>query len=103
MEWREDPEFWELLDNLTKQTWPHLKAFLDCCQKHTIDPIGSTFLFGILGKFVAFHRKSIEEDLLPEESLARAIEAVYTDPRFLMLQQQSVNNAIDQKVGGMVE
>ena len=103
MEWREDPETWEKLNRLTEKVWPPLNDFLVHVSKYPIDPIASTFLFGILGKFVASHRQAIESGSNDQESLARSIDAIMQDPRFNALAQNSINSKIDEVVGNVAE
>ena len=103
MEWKEDPEIWKRLRVLSDQSWPAMNDFLTRCSKYDIDPIAQTFLYGILGKFLATHQKALSEGIDDQEALALAVESVYSDPRFNQLAQNSINSKIDEVVGNVAK
>ncbi len=103
MEWTDDPQVWDSLDDLLLNAWPATKEFLDALHQHqaTIDPHWRGMLFGGLGQMLAAYNTAREESNEPRLAFAIALEVTVANPQFAGMMQGMVNQTIDSKVSQM--
>jgi len=105
MDWKEDPEVWDSLDELMTNAWPDLKRFLDALNAHKgeLDPIWRVMAFHGLGQMVAAYNGAKEEANSESQSFGIALESVVRNPAFSGMLQGVMNVAVDGAVEKMEE
>ena len=103
MDWKDDPEVWDSLDELMMNVWPELKTFLDALNGHkdSIDPMWQTMTCSGLGQLVAAYNGARMEANNPQQAYAVALEAVIRNPQFSGMLQGVLNGAVDGAVQKM--
>jgi len=103
MHWTQRPDIWEALDELTTESWPPLKKFLDLMSDHQADisPIANALLFAGIGKFTAFYAKGRKEGLDGISAFQMSLEEIYSDDRIQTLIMMAVNTQVDNVASNM--
>ena len=103
MEWADDPDLWTTLDALLTNANQDLKDFLDVLHKykHELSMPMKALLFGGLGQLSVSYAEARAEANEPKEAFTIGLEMMSTNPQFQQLMVQTVNMAVDSKVGGM--
>ena len=102
--WHEDKETWLALDKMIRNSACDINEMLIVFHKYEaqMDPMLTTLLFGALGKFAIAYEKNRQENFDPPISFHNALKEAASDPRVNAMMQTGINNAVDNKVGGMI-
>jgi len=97
MEWRDDPELWQTLDNLLTNSEDDLKDFLDTLHQHSpsLEKPLKAILFGGLGQFSVAYNEARTELNEPSMSFALALEKVIQNPQFSVFMLSMMNTTFD--------
>tara|TARA_S200002703_G_scaffold93540_1_gene80780 strand:+ start:1512 stop:1841 length:330 start_codon:yes stop_codon:yes gene_type:complete len=101
--WTQDPRFWDALDNLTVHSGLQFKELLDVLweYKEQLSPMTLGLLFGGVGEFFNTYSRSRRETNSPIQSFELGVKNAQNHPLMQSYMQQSMNQMIDAKVGGM--
>lgn len=100
IDWFEDEEIWERLDDLVEASWIPLKELLDKAHEYKgqYQPFSVALLFGGLGTFTRVYATCRSEANGPKEAFAEAMTAVQSDRRMQSVFQKATQDAVDAHV-----
>lgn len=104
MEWFEDDEVWESLDDLMINLSPALLRMLKALENHEADMnfYMKALLFGGLGQFTVTYTR--ERGIMTNEIEAfdKAVASVASNPYVMQMMKQVVAGSVDNNVAKMV-
>lgn len=105
MEWHENPEVWDSLDDLMLNMWPALDRFFSELKVHQdeFELHTRAYLFGGIGQFCASYVEARNTLMSEIESYEVAVDAVATNPLMQKVMQTMMNNMVDGVVANMEE